>query len=568
MTPRYAFHPGLLSRLRSCPAFLNRALLLLVTCLFGEILTGCTSHPPPTLVSKWSRFNYTLQSTVDYTNAIQQAHLEVILTDPGGGTRKIPGFWDGGRTWRFRFSPDQVGTWRFTTTCSDSDNSGLHGHSGAFLCSASSNATLFHRNGPIRITRDGRSFAHADGTPFFWLADTAWNGALKSTPEEWDQYIRRRTRQRFTAVQWVATQWRAAPDGDRLGQPAFTGNDPITLNPAFFQRLDQKIERLNRAGLLAVPVMLWAIQGDVNPGHSLPEDQAILLARYMLARWGAHHVVWFLGGDGDYRGNKADRWKRIGRAVFGDYPHAPATMHPGGQHWIWDEFKNEPWFDFLGYQSGHGDDANALRWIYSGLPATQWREPPIKPFLNLEPPYENHIAYQSRLRIAPHTLRRAVYWSLLNTPTAGVSYGGHGVWGWDDGTSPPTAHPNSGVPLAWQDALTMPGAEQMTHVARLFQSIDFHRLRPAPQLLASQPGETDPTRHLAASQSITRDLSVIYTPVNQVISLNSDQIPLQARASWFNPRTGIRASTDATVSGQSSNFLPPGDGDWVLLIQR
>jgi hypothetical protein len=61
---------------------------------------------------------------------------------------------------------------------------------------------------------------------------------------------------------------------------------------------------------------------------------------------------------------------------------------------------------------------------------------------------------------------------------------------------------------------------------------------------------------------------VIYTPVNQVVSLNSDQIPLQVRASWFNPRSGIRASTDATVSGQSSNFIPPGDGDWVLLIEQ
>jgi len=77
-------------------------------------------------------------------------------------------------------------------------------------------------------------------------------------------------------------------------------------------------------------------------------------------------------------------------------------------------------------------------------------------------------------------VRRAVYWSLLGAPTAGVTYGGHGVWGWDDGTKPPTDHPYTGTPMAWQNALTMPAAEQMAHVPDFFATIDWWRLRPAP----------------------------------------------------------------------------------------
>ena len=104
---------------------------------------------------------------------------------------------------------------------------------------------------------------------------------------------------------------------------------------------------MDRAGLLNVPVMLWAINGgsnpQVEPGVSLPDEQAILLARYMLARWGANNVLWILAGDGDYRGPNAQKWKKIGRAVFGDIPqHAPVTMHPGGMQWVWEEFKDEP----------------------------------------------------------------------------------------------------------------------------------------------------------------------------------------------------------------------------------
>ncbi|MEZ4664190.1 MAG: DUF4038 domain-containing protein [Caldilineaceae bacterium] len=58
----------------------------------------------------------------------------------------------------------------------------------------------------------------------------------------------------------------------------------------------------------------------------------------------------------------------------------------------------------------------------------------------MEPPYENHVAYQSGQPHDAHSVRRAMYWSLLNAPTAGVTYGGHGVWGWDDGSTPPVDH--------------------------------------------------------------------------------------------------------------------------------
>jgi hypothetical protein len=418
----------------------------------------------------------------------------------------------------------------------------------------------------------GRTFLeHADGTPFFWLADTGWNAALHSTPGEWRQYIKERVRQRFTAVQWVATQWRASPQGDRLNEPAFTGRDAIAVNPSFFQRLDAKVDALNQAGLLSVPVMLWAIGSGttpaVNPGFSLPEDQAIRLAQYQVARWQGNDVVWFLPGDGDYRGERAEKWKRIGRAVFGEGRHAPVTLHPGGMHWVLGEFQNEPWVDIHGYQSGHGDDEKTLRWMTEGPPATDWKVAPVRPFINLEPPYEGHLAYQSRQLISPHTVRRAVYWSLLNAPTAGVSYGGHGVWGWDDGTRTPTDHPNTGIPQPWQKAMLMPGAEQMRHVADFFTSIDFWRLRPAPQALAEQPGTVAASRFVAAAASETGDTLVVYTPEVRTIALNAQAVP-QGPAVWLNPRTGARASAAGVRSGSEVRFEASGEGDWLLLVRR
>ena len=167
----------------------------------------------------------------------------------------------------------------------------------------------------------------------------------------------------------AARNW-VAPDGDANNQLAFSGTDKITINPAFFQRMDEKVDALNRSGMVAAPVLLWAINGGgnpkVNPGNSLPEDQAILLARYMVGRWSGNDVAYILAGDADYRGAKSERWKRIGRAVFGDIAHGPVTMHPGGMQWVWKEFIEEKWYDFVGFQSGHGDDAVTLKWLIDG----------------------------------------------------------------------------------------------------------------------------------------------------------------------------------------------------------
>jgi hypothetical protein len=525
----------------------------------------------PSLTPKWDRFEAALQSKKTYDNPLQELTVAATLTSPTGLKYVAYAFWDGGKTWRFRFSPAEVGRWSYVTSCSDAGNKGLQDQTGEFICTAAAGKTRFSKHGPVRVSNDGFFLLHEDGEPFFWMADTVWNGALMSSSEDWAYYLRERVRQKFTAAQFVATQWRSAPNGNRFGQVAYTGREIIRINPAFFQEMDQKITKLNEAGMLAAVVMLWANGGGshpvVNPGVALPESQAILLARYMTARWGAHQVSWILGGDGEYRTASAEKWLRIGRAVFGKIPHGPVTMHPGGMQWVRDEFSGETWYDMVGYQSGHGDDAPTLKWLTQGPPAQGWRKEPHLPCINLEPPYENHIAYQSRTRITPEEVRRAVYWSLLVAPTAGVSYGGHGVWGWDDGTQPPVDHPGTGAPLPWKKALNMPGAEQMAHVFTLFNSFDYWRLRPAQEMLAQQPGASNPAAFIAAARTEYGDAAVIYTPEASAIQLAPKFLPKNCETLWFNPRTGEMSQAKGDDKKQTIDFAPPSAGDWVLFLK-
>lgn len=534
-----------------------------------SVVVGCVA---PGDVERWGIFEAAFVSAEPFENALQDRDLFVTFTSPSAETRTVRGFWDGGTVWRVRFSPGEEGDWTYATRAIPQSDSGLHGRTGRFHVSAASGDSRFARHGPVRVSAFRTFLEHADGTPFFWMADTGWNAALLATPDEFDHYADERARQGFTAVQWVATQWRASPEGDRLGDPAFTGREHIVINPAFFQRLDTRAATLARKGLLNVPVLLWAVGGGsnpaINPGVSLPEDQAIRLAQYMVARWQGYSSVWILGGDGDYRGDRAERWKRIGRGVFGDEPHAPVVMHPGGMQWAFEEFRDEAWIDVFGYQSGHGDDDRTLRWITEGPPSRDWTLEPHRPFINLEPPYEHHVAYQSKQPIPAEHVRRAVYWSLLNAPTAGVTYGGHGVWGWDDGSGPPTDHAGSGTPLPWREAIVMPGAEQMKHVADAMTAIEFWRLRPAPEALVDQPGADAAARFISVAASADHDLLVAYTPDVPSVVLQAAAVP-EGEAVWVNPRSGERSTAAAAVDAVAKGtvrFDAPGEGDWLLIL--
>jgi hypothetical protein len=164
-------------------------------------------------------------------------------------------------------------------------------------------------------------------------------------------------------------------------------------------------------------------------------------------------------------------------------------------------------------------------------------------------------------------VRRAIYWSLLGEPTAGVTYGGHGVWGWDDGTKPPTDHPTTGTPMPWRKALTMPGAEQMAHLADFFNSIDFGRLRPAPAAVVNQPGNQAASRFVAAAKSDRRDLLVLYVPEDRTIEVKLDLMPESPSVTWVNPRTGERSPAVAVVTATTCQFPTPAEGDWILFMK-
>jgi len=516
-------------------------------------------------IEQWSRFEQTFTSSKDYDNPVQQIKLKVEFISPSGNKRTLLGFWDGGRSWCVRFSPDQQGGWTYKTTCSDQSNNGLHNQTGSFQCVKNNSNLTLCQHGELRLSGNKRYIEHNDGTPFFWLADTVWCGPLFADLDDWKVFLEDRVEKEFTAIQFVMTQWRMA-ETDAAGNPAFAGKEKIAVNPVFFQRMDKYVDAINDAGLVAVPVLLWAIRGDENPGYSLPEDQKIVLAEYMIARYGAHQVIWFLGGDGNYSGENAETWKRIGRAVFNEDQHRLATQHVGGRSWIGKEFRNEPWFSFIGYQSGHGDDEGTFRWLNQGPPATEWNNKPSLPVINTEPNYEAHNGYKYRKVHNDHSVRRAAYWSLLVSPTAGVTYGGQGIWGWHTKVQAPADHISTGLGSPWHIAKDLPGALSMKYLHQFFKSIDWWRLIPAQAVLTEQPGKEDASKFIAAAKSEQGDLLVIYLPEGGSVTIKTNLLKNGLTARWYHPRTG--GWLDAGKIEKSPQTFQTADlNDWVLLIE-
>jgi len=542
---------------------MREGLIFASVLLMGVFRAGAQEKVPI-----WTRFEASFQSSRDYGNQLQQVELRVAFTAPSGKRRTVLGFWDGGRTWRVRFSPDELGLWRWETSAKPASDKELEGKKGSFRCVPYRGDNPLYRHGAIRLSPDRRYLVHADGTPFFWLADTAWNGALRSTDQEWRRYLAERRAKRFTAVQFVCTQWRAAYT-DRDGRVAFTGKERIAVNPAFFRRLDRKFDLVNEAGLVALPVLLWAIRGDINPGWSLPEDQAILLVRYMVARYGAHRAIWILAGDGRYEGPNAARWHKIGREGLRFNPGRLATMHPCGRSWPWDDFRDQQWLDILTYQSGHGDGPGTLRWTCTGPPSRKWREKPVRPIINAEPNYEGHRAYESKKPHSAYHVRRAAYWSILATPPAGLTYGAHGIWSWEEKPAVPLNHAGSGIAPPWFEAVKLPGSAQMKIMRDLLDRLPWWRLRPADEIVLDRKDDKTYRTYIKAARTPSGDWAVLYLPANDGVTVNLARLARPAVAEWFDPRTGTFSKPLDIGAGESRRrFSVPGPGDWVLLIHK
>jgi len=212
----------------------------------------------------------------------------------------------------------------------------------------------------LRVSDNRRFLVHEDGSPFFFLGDTAWALFQRLTREQADHYLADRASKGFTVVQAVALS-----EFDGLRAPNPYGNlplddaDPLRPNDAYFRHVDYVVDKAESLGLVVGLLPTWGdkvgpVKWGVGPEIFAPES-ARSYGEYLGERYRERQIIWILGGD---RNAELERHKAIWRAMAeglrrGDGGQHLITYHPMGVYSSSMFFHDEPWLDFNMLQSSH-----------------------------------------------------------------------------------------------------------------------------------------------------------------------------------------------------------------------
>ena len=116
------------------------------------------------------------------------------------------------------------------------------------------------------------------------------------------------------------------------------------------------------------------------------------------------------------------------------------------------------------------------------------------------------------------------------------------------------------------EALQLPGAQQTAHLARIFGSLPWWELLPAPEVLQEQPGATDVRLTVTAARDPGGRVALLYLPAGGAVRLDTRPLAAGLTATWIDPRSGGETAAGPVPRGTVTLTAPDGE-DWVLLLR-
>ncbi|MBR4899646.1 MAG: DUF4038 domain-containing protein [Victivallales bacterium] len=412
----------------------------------------------------------------------------------------------------------------------------------------------------LKISDNRRAIVTADGKPFFYLADTAWELFHRLTFEEADTYLQNRAAKGFNVIQAVAL---AECDGlnqpDRNGHKPLADNDPTRPNEPYWQHVDAVVKRANELGLYIGLLPTWGDKWNkkwgAGPEIFTPEN-ARAYAKWLANRYRDNAIIWILGGD---RPIENDLHRQITEAFAeglreGDGGSHLITFHPtGGQSSsIW--FADSNVLDIHMIQSGHSHGPQALK-----LLRNDWSLTSPRPFINGEPAYEAHPnnfqgGYEGWLDESD--VRRDLYYTICSG-AAGYTYGAHPIWQFCNPLlNPPINQPR----MTWRKALELPGVKQLAIAKKLLEELPTILREPADSFLNTQDKSILPAVACRDAEGLW---ALIYLPDSQTVDINLAILSkYPAEAMFINPRTGQITATEQLAATETTHrFIPPASFD-------
>ena len=419
----------------------------------------------------------------------------------------------------------------------------------------------------LKISENKRYLIYADGTPFFYLGDTAWELFHRLDREEADYYLQTRADQGYTVIQAAAlAEFGGLTEPNPYGDLALHHSDPTRPNDAYFQHIDWIINRAEALGLYVALLPTWGDKWNKAWGEG-PEiftpENARVYGEFLGKRYKDKPILWVLGGD---RAIENETHLKIYEAMAdgvtaGDGGANIRTFHPKGGESSSLHLHDNPRLDFNMLQSGHG----ARNIPNYAMIAADYERSPARPCLDAEPNYEEHpINWKPENGyFNEYDVRKSAYQALF-AGAFGLTYGCQCVWQFYAAKRHPVAFPR----LEWREALHLPGANQMRYARRLMESRPFLTRVPDQSLLSAN--YDDPAAHQTATRDKSGDYGFVYAPLGLPVRVALAKIcKARVRVSWFNPRTGETTEAGTVKNAGSREFLPPTSGqaqDWVLIL--
>jgi hypothetical protein len=519
-------------------------------------------------VPVFSVYEVAVPASGDYGNPYVDLAAHAVISDPQGQEQRLaPLFWDGGKEWKFRFSPDKLGTWKWTVKSPDAAQDGK---SGSFVVERSA------RKGSIRPMKDfPRHFERQDGSRFWFMGDTAWamftdNEKERHNREASFRYIDRRAGQGFNVIHSMVL---SEAGWDNSGGPPFQKIAEERINPKYWQEVDRRLAYANSKGIVCGLAPAWGDKQKREPyaWRKFPSLEARKrYARYIAARYSAYDVYFIVSGEwhGEVhtRGNTTEAEVKREFVQIGDALHAAdahgrmKAIHPMTEHGSVREFNDAKWMSFGDYQQNyrqlHARVLESLRFN--------------KPVVNSEygyflrdqsgdgkPDKDNSTSIES--------MRHAT-WDI-------VMAGGYVVTGFgttyfggnrDPGAFDPEAKKNHEF------------ENQMGYLKRFFESLPWWSLQPSDDLLQYAGVRDDDGEELGQVAPPRTTYWCLAEPDRHyILYVRGISIPihLQLKNRNFagielNPRTGAMRNVPAQFSNRGFVYAPPDEQDWVVMLKR